>query len=1059
MFKIAVSNGRHPSSGRPPFSIFSRRDPGRSRHDASAGVGTRVWLLAIMLWICSTAMTGSTAIMAQSSDLAGASSAPLPATVDLWLQILDSQGRAVDGVSVADLEVLEDGIEQVPETLGTRQGSLERFVIWQDLRLSSSRNLRQGASTLSDLARPMTEAGSVEVVAHGDEPEVVLRGRDPLLLTETLSRDALSLEGHNEILKIRQRTLRRLRPTAGQPEWTPTEISEVVVEGVLEELELVKGRQQDLLIWAAAEPTAGPAILLWIVDGFDLDPVSFYAQALQEDALREVLRRASRIPTLDASVDETATLLAALGWTVFPVAFAPTQQDLEELEYTSLQSEGPDGNITSAPGITIRPGEILRRRRAEAEAEAAGDKAAGDKAVEPKLMRPLQGLRRLAEATGGEVAVADAGLRQLAEGWDQRLHLTYRSSLTADAGVRPLEIRPRRSGWTLRYRRSVVRGMPEAIARLRLERLLAGHDDSGELDVAAVLQVDAAGDANRGELEARLNLRDMQSDAAGSEAADLSRATLRVSVAMATEGGELTFRHQLFSPQDLDQREEWRYRVELDLPSAASEVAVLVEDVETGVWGGRRASVVRGTQADFGDLLPAPTVIEVERPESNEVLRGRQKFSVRVFDSNIERVEFELDDRPVAEATRAPFSARLDLGRNPRRQKLTVVAYGSDDREMGRDSVILNAGTGGLGIKIVEPANGQGVGAVEVAAEVEVPVERELERVLFFWNNEPVATLYNPPFRQRIDIPADKPVGYVRAVAILDDGSLAEDVLFMNGPAVASERLEVNLVELFVVVTDKDGRPVRGLDQTEFEVREDGVLQDVTLFSDASDLPITLGMAIDSSASMFVKLPGVQKAATDFLRSTFREQDRAFIVDFDSEPRLARATTGDLDRIVHAIDGLEASGRTALWESMVFSLVQLQGVSGRKALVVFSDGADEDDQFPFRSAMTVARKMQVPIYLILMKKKPKEATGLSLLVRSFTSRVDRLVEGTGGRVFYAKEYDNLGKVYEDIEEELRSQYLLAFYPKEPSRGESWRTIKIEVAKKGLEARTLEGYWD
>lgn len=1046
MLKTAVPNCLKSSSFRPPAAFA--RPAGRPRATGVACV-VQLWILMVA-WV-------STAILAQSVEAPGASSAPQPVTVDLWLEIKDAQGRSVETVSSADLEVLEDGVRRPVETLGQRQGSSKRFVIWQDLRLASSRNLRQASSTLSDLARQMTESGRVEVVAHGDEPEVTLRGRDTLVLTEGLSRGALSLEGSNEILKIRQRTLRRLRPTPGQPAWTPTEIAEVVVGGVREELELVKARQQDLLVWAAAEPASETTVLLWIVDGFDLDPVSFYTQVLAEDALREVLRRASRMPTLDTSVDATASLLAAMGWTVFPLAFAPTQQDLEEVEYTSLQNEGPDGNVTSAPGVTIRPGEILRRRRAAAQAEGE------EKQIEPTLLRPLQGLRRMAAATGGEVAVADSGLRQLAQDWQRRLHLTYRSSLATEAGVRPLEIRTPRSEWTLRYRRSVVRGTPQAIARLRLERLLAGYDDVGELDVAAVLQLDRAGESNRGELEARLNLREMQGiageKAPSSSRAPLAKASLRVSVATAQENGELTFRHQLFSPQDLQQREEWRYRVELELPPGADEVAVLVEDVESGVWGGRRASVVRGAQTDFGDLLPAPTVIEVERPATNEVLRGRQKFSTRVFDSNVKRVEFELDDRPVAEANRAPFTARLDLGREPRRQKLTVIAFGPDGSEMGRDSVILNAGTGGLGIQIVEPSDGQGIGAVDVLAEVEVPVERQLERVLFFWNNEAVATLYNPPFRQRIDIPADRPVGYVRVVAILDDGSLAEDVLFMNGPAVASERLEVNLVELFVVVTDRDGRPVRGLEQSEFEVREDGVLQDVTLFSDASDLPITLGMAIDSSASMFVKLPGVQKAATDFLRSTFREQDRAFIVDFDSEPRLARATTGDLDRIVNAIDGLEASGRTALWESLVFSLVQLQGISGRKALVVFSDGADEDDQFPFRSAMAVARKMQVPIYLILMKKKPKEATGLSLLVRSFTSRVDRLVEETGGRVFYAKEYDNLGAVYSDIEEELRSQYLLAFYPKEPSRGESWRSIEIDVAQKGLEARTLQGYWD
>jgi Ca-activated chloride channel family protein len=278
----------------------------------------------------------------------------------------------------------------------------------------------------------------------------------------------------------------------------------------------------------------------------------------------------------------------------------------------------------------------------------------------------------------------------------------------------------------------------------------------------------------------------------------------------------------------------------------------------------------------------------------------------------------------------------------------------------------------------------------------------------------------------------------------------------MNGPA-ASERLEVNLVELYVVVDGPDGRPVRGLTADDFRVREDGTVQEIATFSDASNLPLTLGMAIDSSASMFVKLPGVQEAATRFLDAIFAEQDRAFLVDFDSEPRLARGLTGELPRLVRSISNLQASGRTALWESIVFSLVQLQGVPGRKALIVFSDGADEDDQFPFRSALDVAREMGVPIYLILMRKEPENG-GLNLFSRSFSSRADRLAEATGGRVFYAKEYDTLDAVYDEIEEELRSQYLLGYYPREGGRDGAWRRVQVEVEGEGLTPRTLSGYW-
>ncbi|HEX9733743.1 MAG TPA: hypothetical protein VGG06_17365, partial [Thermoanaerobaculia bacterium] len=167
---------------------------------------------------------------------------------------------------------------------------------------------------------------------------------------------------------------------------------------------------------------------------------------------------------------------------------------------------------------------------------------------------------------------------------------------------------------------------------------------------------------------------------------------------------------------------------------------------------------------------PAARVLEIERPD-DELLRGRMRFSTRVFDSRVARVLFQLDERDVAEATRPPFAARLDLGRSPRRQTLTAVAYDADGAEVGRDSVILNAGSGGLLVDIIRPEKLEGTGAVEVEASVAVPVERRLDRVLFFWNSESVATLFAPPLRQRIHIPPDKPVGYVRVVAMLDDGT------------------------------------------------------------------------------------------------------------------------------------------------------------------------------------------------------------------------------------------------------------------------------------------------
>ena len=258
---------------------------------------------------------------------------------------------------------------------------------------------------------------------------------------------------------------------------------------------------------------------------------------------------------------------------------------------------------------------------------------------------------------------------------------------------------------------------------------------------------------------------------------------------------------------------EWVYRRDVDLPDQAGEVVVLIEDLENFRWGGGRANIVTGALADAGEeVLPPPRVIEIEAP-ADPVLRGRVKFDAAVFDSAVARVVFLLDDREVAEVRQAPFAARLDLGRTPRRQTLQVVAYDNSGRPLGRDSLTLNSGDAGFGVTIVSPKEGKGTGAIDVEAEVVVPADRKIDRVLFFWNNETVATLFAAPFRQKVVVPADKPVGYVRVVALLDDGSLAEDVVFMNGPQ--GERLDVRLAIFlsnpFLFYPTKQNRPNRRL--------------------------------------------------------------------------------------------------------------------------------------------------------------------------------------------------------------------------------------------------------
>ncbi|HKH46150.1 MAG TPA: VWA domain-containing protein [Thermoanaerobaculia bacterium] len=390
-----------------------------------------------------------------------------------------------------------------------------------------------------------------------------------------------------------------------------------------------------------------------------------------------------------------------------------------------------------------------------------------------------------------------------------------------------------------------------------------------------------------------------------------------------------------------------------------------------------------------------------------------------------EQAEEEEDDEPILEVAEAPVRTKPWSGR---------------------------------GVRIVSPAGGKAIGPVDVEIDLRLPPERRLERLEIFWNDELAATLYGAPYRHRVNVPRERPVGYLRASALLDDGTTAEDAVLLNSTAMG-ERLDVRLVELYVVVTDRNGRPVRGLTRNDFRLLQDGRDQAIAGFDDAGSSPLSLGLAFDSSASMFLKLPDVREAARTLLTGGLSARDRALLVDFDSEPRLVTGITGDLATVSSGLDVMRADGGSDLFEAIVFSLQKLQGVAGRKALVVYSDGIGEGEKTSYRTCIREARRSNVPIYLIVTNQKAARAAESGILepLDSYAERLDRLAAATGGRAFFVMPSQNLREVYDNILRELRSQYLLTYYPREAAP-EVWRKVGVEVKGRGYQARTVSGFY-
>jgi len=451
-----------------------------------------------------------------------------------------------------------------------------------------------------------------------------------------------------------------------------------------------------------------------------------------------------------------------------------------------------------------------------------------------------------------------------------------------------------------------------------------------------------------------------------------------------------------------------------------------------------------GKMKDEG-LLPSAVSIQ---PIAKEIVTGLQRFETRVAEG-VRAVDFYLNGSKVMTRTKAPYDADLNLGPLPRKQTIRVVAYGPTGRTVGEDEYIVNEGRDLFKLRILSPEKGsKASGPTRVIAAVAVPEGKTLQKMEFYSNEVRIATLYQPPYEQTVNIKDTKSLGYVRVIGTLDDGAVAEDLRYVNAPQFVSE-VTVDAVELYTTVTDK-GRPVNHLQASAFKVFEDGVAQKIEGFEYVKNLPLSIGVMIDTSASMLESLPEAQQAALKFIDFTVGDKDRAFVVSFDNEPYLLAKLTGRKDKLIRSLSGVRAEGSTALYDAIIYGLYQFTGVKGKKALVLLTDGKDTASKFDYDTLVEYVKKSGIAIYGIGLK-----ISGSDLEVKY---KLNKIAQATGGQTFYVDAAKNLEAVYRQINEDLRSQYLLTYYSSNPEAKDQWRKIEIKVEPTNLSARTISGYY-
>ena len=275
-----------------------------------------------------------------------------------------------------------------------------------------------------------------------------------------------------------------------------------------------------------------------------------------------------------------------------------------------------------------------------------------------------------------------------------------------------------------------------------------------------------------------------------------------------------------------------------------------------------------------------------------------------------------------------------------------------------------------------------------------------------------------------------------------------------------SFRSGVDVVSLGVTVTGQYNRYITDLTQGDFQVYEDGVQQETTFFT-RTQLPISLALLLDTSASMEDRLETAQEAAVGFA-SRLRPEDMAEIINFDSRVEILETFTDDQQRLERAIRQTSAGGSTSLYNAIYISLKELQKVRAqtfedvrRQAIVVLSDGEDTSSLVGFDEVLEQAKRSETAIYSIgLRSRDGRSRRGFQ--EADFVLR--QLSRETGGLAFFPEGVEDLASIYEQISEELSNQYTLGYTSNNPRRDGTWRRIVVRVTCPAVAARTKQGYY-
>jgi VWFA-related protein len=311
-------------------------------------------------------------------------------------------------------------------------------------------------------------------------------------------------------------------------------------------------------------------------------------------------------------------------------------------------------------------------------------------------------------------------------------------------------------------------------------------------------------------------------------------------------------------------------------------------------------------------------------------------------------------------------------------------------------------------------------------------------------------------------------LGAVPAALLLAQDDASKDA--------ATLKVEVNLVNILFNVRDKKSGLVGNLNKDDFKVFEDGKEQEVKYFNRETDLPLTIGLLIDVSASQMNLIEVEKNAAYQFFGTVLRKQDLAFLISFGEDAELLQDYTNSPKLLRAGLDGLHVNSGvggfgpgpvptisqprgTVLYDAVYLAAAdQLKGQVGRKVLVLITDGEDEGSRYKISQAIEAAQRADALIYGFWYVDRRFYMSRGMVFAGSSDSALRQMSEDTGGHVFHIDNHLTLQDAFTQLQDEMRSQYAIGYTPSNPAKEGTFRKIEIRTTNKDWKVQARKGYY-